>query len=412
MTASGASAGWRVNRVGLWGPCGSGNMGNEMTMAALVQNLRRLHPEIVLRGFSTNPADTFERYGIPSSLMMAPRRRRTRGLRGAARRAADRALAPVRQAAFMNQARQQLKDLDLLVFGGTGILTDSWGGPSGFPYNVFMWTSLSRLSGTRVAVVSAGAGPLDSGLSRRLIGSALGQAAYRSFRDEYSSQLVESLGVTGRNHVSPDLAFSLTFPGARQALSDEHRREIAIVGLPYRKPGHWEKPSEAVYERYLDVMAEFTCWLMAAGYTVRLVPTHVRMDLTFISDLKSRVALKSANASPGRLLAEEAETFDQIAAQLSAASITVSSRFHGVVFSYLVGTPVLGVSYHPKMDALMKGFGQGEFCVDLPTADVADLKARFARIQAGRQDVSCNIRRTLDVYKTALSEQYERLLRL
>ena len=183
---------WTVNRVGLWSPCGLGNMGNEMTMSAMIQNLRRLHPDIVLCGFSWNPQDTFERHGIPS-FPIKRGGRASKGSHGPSEakdsgtsnwktrlqryrnlsRAAKYISAPLLESAFLNRIRGYLRGLDLLVFAGTGPFTDSWGGVMGFPYSISQWIHLCRVSGTKVAVVSAGAGPLDSWASKRLIRSAL-----------------------------------------------------------------------------------------------------------------------------------------------------------------------------------------------------------------------------------------------
>lgn len=406
-------------------------MGNEMTMSAMIQNLRRLHPDIVLCGFSWNPQDTFERHGIPSF----PIKRDGRGSKGShgpseakdsgtsnwktrlqryrnLYRAARYISTPLLESAFLNRIRGYLRGLDLLVFAGTGPFTDSWGGVMGFPYSISQWIHLCRVSGTKVAVVSAGAGPLDSWASKRLIRSALRRSAYRSFRDEYSKQLVEDLGLRGDTYVFPDLAFSLTIPDAAPIAWPENRKEVAITGLPYRKPGWWENPNAEAYERYLDSMAEFAFWLLNAGYTVRLVPTQFRMDPEFINDLKSRIQLRGLRAFASRLVAEPAGTFEQIMAQLSKASVVVTSRFHGVVFSYLLGRPVLGISYHPKINELMKDFGQEEFCVDLPTLDFDDLRRRFRRLEANKLRASNRIQRTVGLYRDSLEEQYERLLRL
>ncbi len=406
-------------------------MGNEMTMSAMIQNLRRLHPDIVLCGFSWNPQDTFERHGIPS-FPIKRGGRASKGSHGPSEakdsgtsnwktrlqryrnlsRAAKYISAPLLESAFLNRIRGYLRGLDLLVFAGTGPFTDSWGGVMGFPYSISQWTHLCRISGTKVAVVSAGAGPLNSWASKRLIGSALRQTAYRSFRDEYSKQLVEDLELRGDTYVFPDLAFSLTIPDAAPIAWPENRKDVAITGLPYRKPGRWENPNAEAYGRYLDSVAEFASWLLNAGYTVRLVPTQFRMDPEFISDLKSRIQLRGLRAFASRLVAEPAGTFEQVLAQLSKASVVVTSRFHGVVFSYLLGRPVLGISYHPKINELMKDFGQEEFCVDLSTLDIDDLRRRFRRLEANKLRASNRIQRTVGLYRVSLEEQYERLLRL
>jgi polysaccharide pyruvyl transferase WcaK-like protein len=432
---------WSVNSVGLWGPCGSGNMGNEMTMSALVQNLRRLHPGIALYGFTWVPHDTQERHGIPSF----PNRRGGREAKSAgystdsiAARApgwktrwrhhalyrtaryvamplleSARYLAmPLLDSAFFEESRRSLRGVDLLIFAGTGVFTDAWGGVKGFPYSIFQWTRLCRRNGIKVAAVSTGAGPIDSRLSRRLFRSALNQCAYRSFRDEASRKLAESIGVKGRTHVFPDLAFSLPVPEAAGTAQSGNPGEVAISGIPYRKPGMWENPDSRAYGSYLEAMSEFTCWLLDQGYGVRLVGTQLAMDPPFIEDLRARIRQKGLSALDFRIVAEPAGTFEQLMVQLAQASMVVTSRFHGVVFSYLLGRPVVGVSYHPKMNALMEDFSQQEFCLDLHRLQADDLRRTFTRLESDRQKACRQILGIVDRSRAALDEQYRNLLQL
>jgi polysaccharide pyruvyl transferase WcaK-like protein len=405
-------------------------MGNEMTMAALVQNLRRLHPGIALYGFTWVPHDTQERHGIPSfpirrggcearSADASTDSKATRAPGWKARwrhhalyRTARYVATPLLESAFFKESRQSLRGVDLLIFAGTGVFTDMWGGVMGFPYSIFRWTRLCRQTGTKVAVVSTGAGPIDSWLSRSLFQSALNQCAYRSFRDEESKKLAESIGLKGRTHVFPDLAFSLPIPEAAAAAQSGNPREVAILGIPYRKPGMWENPDPRVYGRYLEAMSEFTCWLLDQGYGVRLVATQVTMDPPFVEDLKARIRQKGLSALDSRIVAEPAGTFEQLMVQLAQSSMVVTSRFHGVVFSYLLGRPVVGVSYHPKINALMEDFAQQEFCLDLPRLQADDLRRTFTRLESDRQRACRQILGTVDRNRAALDEQYRNLLQL
>jgi polysaccharide pyruvyl transferase WcaK-like protein len=428
---------WSVNSVGLWGPCGLGNMGNEMTMSAMVQNLRRLHPGISLYGFTWVPHDTQERHGITSfpnrrggwearsaddsmdsKATRAPGwkdRWRHHALYRTARyvyHTARYVATPLLDSAFFKESRRSLREVDLLIFAGTGVFTDAWGGVMGFPYSIFQWTRLCRQNGTKVAAVSTGVGPIDSMLSRHLFRSTLNQCAYRSFRDEGSKKLAESIGVKGRTHVFPDLAFSLPVPEAAAAAQSGNPGEVAILGIPYRKPGRWENPDSHSYGRYLEAMSEFTCWLLDKGYGVRLVATQLAMDPTFIEDLRARIRQKGLSALDFRIVAELAGTFDQLMLQLSRASMVVTSRFHGIVFSYLLGRPVIGVSYHPKMSALMEDFAQQEFCLDLPRLQADDLRRTFTVLESDRQRACRHILGMVDRNRAALDEQYRNLLQL
>src|SRR5437667_8038537 len=52
--------------VGLLDHLGHGNLGDDATLEAVMQNIRRRSPDATLIGFSLNPYDTEQRHGIPS----------------------------------------------------------------------------------------------------------------------------------------------------------------------------------------------------------------------------------------------------------------------------------------------------------------------------------------------------------
>ena len=53
-------------RIGLLHHVGGGNLGDDATQDAVMQNIRDRWPDAVLIGLSMNPADTEKRHGIPS----------------------------------------------------------------------------------------------------------------------------------------------------------------------------------------------------------------------------------------------------------------------------------------------------------------------------------------------------------
>lgn len=414
-------------RVGVWGPVGNGNMGNEMSMAAAIQNLRRTVPSIEIYGFSLNPVDTAQRHGVPA----LPIRRGTYAVAGredadegevntpsglgdrlkrhaALFRLLKAALRPIMEFVFLLQTFRRLRDLDLLLFTGTGILTDSWGGPAGFPLRLLVWTSLSTLAKTRYAFVSVGAGPIDSWASRVILRRVLRGALYRSFRDPYSRDLIERIGVAEPNRVYPDLAFSLDVESI--ALSSADPRRVVVACLPYRKPECWEDPSSDAYGVYLENIARFAAWLTDEGYTVHLVPNQVQFDPVFIQDLHAFVCEKLPKTDTSRIVPEPVGTFDGLMRQFSQSSIIVTSRFHGIVFGYLVGRPVLALSYHPKMDEIMKSFGQHRFCLDISTVDSEALRRAFRELEADRHRISELIVQRVQDRRVLIDKQYRELL--
>jgi polysaccharide pyruvyl transferase WcaK-like protein len=415
-----------VNRVGLWGPFGFGNLGNEMTLAATSANLRRIQPGISLFAFSWEPLDTLKRHGLQSF----PVKRVAAGGGVSAAAAGTRAgtckarlqrfpplyrmlrffLTPALEAAFLLRAYRNLRALrlNLLVFTGTNPVSDNWGGVMPFPYNLFRWSWLARLAGARVAFLSVGAGPIKAWTSKRLIRSAIAGAAYSSVRDRSSELLFRSLYANGAVHVYPDLVFSLDVPRiAIQAAPDGN--EVAVIGVPYGKTGQWDRNDAAAYDRYLQAMVEFVSWLLRNGHRVRLLSTRLGMDQTFIDDVKSE--LYRGGCDPGlQLVLDPSEEFEDVISGLSRATIVVTGRFHGVVFSYLLGKPVIGLAYHPKTEAVMASCGQSEFCLPLATVTSEKLQETFERLNSRRAEAADRVHAAVESNRALLDEQYRRIL--
>jgi len=422
-----------IERVGLWAPNGGGNLGNEITLAAVIQNLRHLKPDILLYGITWVPHDTESRHGIttyPIKRISDAARTRDAAGYGTARTSGKASLkerlakhrwlykslkTPLnlqREVGFIIRTYQRLKKIDLLVFAGTGILQDSWGGVSSYPYRIFLWSLLSRLAKVKVAVVSVGAGPIDSAMGKRLIRYALNSATYRSFRNENSKKLIEGLGVDARNRICPDLAFSLEHPLINSAARHANGTEVVIAGLPYRKPGVWTNPSEAKYEHYLDSLAIFASWLLQNDYVVRLLPTQIKMDAVFIEELYDRIISYGSPTPKHSVIVEAVESFDQLMSQLAKARIVITSRYHGVIFSYLLGKPVIGIAPHRKVTDVMASFGQEEFCIDADEVSAELLRAKFKSLEAKGLRFADKAEKQLQAYKLDLNQQYENLLQL
>ena len=421
--------------IAIWGPHGFGNMGNEMTMAAVIQNLRKLEPDVLLYGFTWDAEDTARRHGIRAfparaggkeaspraagkSAISRPSEAAARGWKTRLKRnpklyAFIRWMAkPVLLLQFWRRTLARLKNVDLVVIAGTGPFQDNWGGATAYPFFLFQWSKLCRLSHTKLAVVSTGAGPIDSSLSKALLRSALSGTVYRSFRDEESRSLIRSLGFKREVAVYPDLAFSLNLPEGAASPTEDCEREVVITGIPFRKPGSWENPSSKVYEPYLNAMAGFASWLLSNGYVVRLVPTQFSMDPVFIEDIREKLRREHDEDMLKRLVVEKVETFEEMIDQLSKGSIVVTSRFHGVIFSYLLNKPVLGIAYHSKTRRLMESFGQGQFCLDLDAVDCERLCELFLEIEASREEISRQVHDTKKHHRAKLDYQYSELLSL
>ena len=205
-TSSGRTPGSRMDRVikriGLLDHVGTGNLGDDATLTAVIQNIKTRWPHAQIAAFSINPADTEKRHGVRS---YAVRRTTLAGsnpfliyfnLDGGAsssgkrfvsftsrlksclrkRRLLFRVLQLLKltviraktffaELLFLFKSYRILRSFDLLVISGGGQLLDCWGGPWDFPYTIWKWIFLARLARVKRVFLNVGAGPLENPLS-------------------------------------------------------------------------------------------------------------------------------------------------------------------------------------------------------------------------------------------------------
>ena len=422
-----------TTRIGLMGPYGYGNLGDAAIQDAMIQQVRSFCPDADIWGFSLNPADTEVRHGIAayplypgyapptppgtpvaSTPFSAWQRlkvtlKRNRVLRPALRAAAavrDRLVVVARDLKFSVQVFRLLRGMDIFVVSGGGQIDDTWGGAWRHPYTMFRWSFLARAAGARVLVVSVGAGPLRSVLSRLFCRLALRLAHQRSYRDAASRVFVNAaLGLGERDAVCPDLAYSVAWSSPPSAPQPEHRPLVAVGPMPLFDPRSWPDRDAAVYRAYLDRLAALTRWLLGRGYRVAMFGSDGHMDALVIQDLVGLLSSTLSRDELGRVQSWDVRTVDALLPLLASARVVIASRYHGVLLAHRVHTPVLALSYHPKVQAVMESVGHQRFCLDAHGFALEEFARLFEMMERDRDVLQRDIVMTVERYRLAIQEQ-------
>lgn len=434
----------RSPKIGIVSPCGTLNLGDEATVEVLIEAIRRRYPSAEIFGFTTNALDTERRHGIPSYparnlkekasaakttsrpavVQNRPQQSANGKLRAALQKApvvysvmklAQRAWKALvksgSETIFLAKSRRRLKGTDLLIFAGSGQLCDDFGGAWGFPYTVFKWSILAKTVGAKIAFVSVGAGPIRTALSRIFIKSSLRLADYRSFRDKDSQLLVEQMGIVGDNRVFPDLVFSLRRNTSRPAFNGA-RPIIGINAFPHYDYRYWPVSEPGAYRQYIEKVASFASWLITHDYKVFFFPTQLRADPLVIDDIKSLLAKDGACNLKTHLVDATTSSFEELKAQISSTRVVIATRFHGVLVSFLLNKPVLGISHHSKVASLMRDMSQSEYLLDIEDFDLESLKQRFMSLESNSQSIKTDIERNVLDCRLALEEQFNHVFGL
>jgi polysaccharide pyruvyl transferase WcaK-like protein len=258
-----------------------------------------------------------------------------------------------------------------------------------------------------------GAEAMESRLSQFFIRRGLALANYRSFRDEESKRQVEKLGVQGTNHVFPDLAFSLgTAENYRRKVGGRFRGLVAIGAMAYLDPRSWPKKDSAGYSAYVQKLVGFAAWLIDREYAVCLFPSEIYMDHAVIQDVMKLLKDTNLCGRSEQVFENRVSTVGDLLHQLAAADFVVASRLHGVILSHVVRTPVLAVSYDPKVDRVMRNLGLSEYCMSIDRFDLASLTERFCSLESNQQAIRKLVAEKTAEYRTALKVQYESIFKV
>jgi polysaccharide pyruvyl transferase WcaK-like protein len=153
-------------------------------------------------------------------------------------------------------------------------------------------------------------------------------------------------------------------------------------------------------------------WLIEEGYDLAFFPTQLRMDPFVIQDIKQVMKQVGGDQPMDRVVESPVQTVEELVDRISATDIVVAARFHGVLISYLLNKPVLGISYHQKTEELMTVIGQEDYVVDMKDCNLPNLVRTFNLLSTNAVAVKREIEGRVLEYRRVLDEQYDRLFSL
>lgn len=304
--------------IGIAGSYGGLNLGDEAILGSIVDSLRR---EARLVVFSRNPADTRIRHKVDA----VPVREMTR-----------------------EQSRKLIAGLDVLVFGGGGLLFDD-------EAELFL-REVQMAHELRVPVMVYGisAGPLTRPHIRRLVCEALNQCATITVRDGHGLHLLQDLGVERTMHLTADPALLLKPAAVPQSLLRQEALGNArrTVGLSIREPGPAAPDLDIDhYHALVANAADFVIDRFDAD--VMFVPLERRhVDIQH----SHAIAAKMQHAARASILKGE-YTSAQLVSLIKRFEFVIGMRLHFLIFAALAGVPFVSLPYASKVSGFIEDLG-------------------------------------------------------
>lgn len=308
-------------RIGITGSYGGLNLGDEAILKSIITQLRAAMPADILV-FSRHAEDTLRRHDVEQAV-------------------------PVRDLSRA-EARDAVAGLDLLIFGGGGILYDS-------EAEIYLReVSLAHELGVPVMIYAVSAGPLRSRTARERVAEELSQAALITVRDRPGRRLLEDIGLRQDVLLTADPALLLEpepLPGdtlLREGL-DLSRR---LIGFSVREPG--PAAPEIDVDHYHALLAN------AADFIV----DRWQADIVFVPMERSQMDVQHSHAVISRMqnanhatVLKGDYTAGQILTLIGHFQFCVGMRLHFLIFSALQNVPFVALPYSPKVTGLLQDLG-------------------------------------------------------
>ena len=380
-------------RVGFVGLFGSGNLGNDGSLEAMLAYLRAEHSDAILDFLCSGPDQITARYGVPANRLRWCATE-TQGAPGMVALAAKSLKVPVGIVIDAFRTASWVRRHDVVIVPGMGALEATIAlRPWHTPYSMFLVCASGRLFGTKVALVSVGSNDIRQWLTRRLITAAARLAYYRSFRDTFSRDAMLRMGLdTSGDAVYPDLAFALPVPDGAPVIAGT----VGVGVMDFHGGNDDRQQADQLRASYVDKMKGFVLWLVDSGRPVRMWATDVH-DQPIMHEVIAHLRAHRPGLGPSQLIAEPVSSLDELMRQIASVDTVVASRFHNVLCALKLAKPTLAVGYAAKFGALMEEMGLAEFCQSAHSLDLDRLIEQFTDLESQ----SAKLRQTIAERTTA-----------
>lgn len=307
-----------MSRIVISGYYGSKNAGDEAMLAAMLEVLEELDPKLHITVISADPRDTETRHHVASiSWLNLP------------------AIA------------WSLVRADLLLSGGGSLLQNVTSRRSLYYYMGII--AMARLFGARVMLYAQGIGPIEGDLPRRMMRWLGNCVNLITVRDQGSLEELDRLGIKKPSiECTADPVLGIR-PVDRQIgasiLRDyEVDHTEPIVGISVRDWQGWT--------HYKKVLAQ------TADRIVRELHARVVfLPMQYPEDVNAARSIVETMQENCTVLKGDYTTREFLSL-VGNMDLMIGIRLHALIFAGVMGVPMIGISYDPKIDRFLASVGE------------------------------------------------------
>lgn len=318
------------------GHYGASNIGDEAILMAMLQNLKKTHPEAKIRTLSYNPENTRKYHGVEADYLLPL------GIRSLFR------------GLFKGELLKTLKTIkncDKFILGGGGLFTDEK------IFAVFLWgfhAFMALRYNKPLYMIGQSVGPLRTKIGRWIVKKSFSKAKMIYVRDTASKILLIKLGITNEIIVGPDFVFSLKQSQSVNTKIDQKGLDgYFLVSL---RP--WMNNMDILYKNLDQILGEIV-------EKHRLLPVLIPFQQVHQNDeaLMHKILDQSHSKYPFLI-----QKFDQdlnlVTSLIKDSKFTLGMRLHSLILSMNQNRPFVALSYSPKVKNLVENAGFEELLVE------------------------------------------------
>ena len=312
-----------MNKIVISGYYGFDNIGDESILKAMISNMKEKIHGVEITVLSQTPKLTMEANNVNS----IDRRNPFKIIR-------------------------EIRKSDLLISGGGSLLQDVTSNRSIIYYLSIIWIGL--LFNKKVMIYSQGVGPINNKLNQYFTKKILNKVDFISLRDDDSEELLRSIGITNKNiTITADPVIGLKQEDVQlgkeileeAGLENNHKPTIGFAIRGRNKDQKLEKLMAKLSDRLIDEM----------GVNIAFIPFHHGEDIKVLDEIKNNMKNKATILRGKYDLVETLSIMGNF-------DLLIGIRLHSLIFGAVMNTPLIAISYDPKIEGFMESLNQPIFC--------------------------------------------------
>ena len=237
----------------------------------------------------------------------------------------------------LNEIYKELLKCDGLISGGGSLFQDVTSSRSILYYTGIIW--LAKLAKKPIFIYAQGVGPIEKKSNRKIVGKFFNKVDYITLRDKESKVLLNSIGVRKDIEIVPDPVMGFNIENYEFKLPEYYTNDDYIT-VSIRD---WKK-NNSEFQKNIALTCDK---IIESGINVVFIPMHGEHD--------EKISIEVANMMKynAKVLSKNL-TMEEKMMYIKESKLMIGMRLHALIFAATVGTPMIGISYDPKIDSYLK----------------------------------------------------------